>query len=482
MSETKPICFRKRGRRERGIVLVSAVALMIFLAIFTAVAASIVGTSAGSQSLITEGAQALALALAGQEWYFEQLTHDSDWSDETGIVKGFADGRFEISIDAAGATEITFTSTGIVPSATAGLDVRRWMTVTVQKLNRAFLFALFQGTDPGDFRIQGIGANNSLITGDVWSRGSVIVNLGNTVTGGKIYVPGAAPPLPAETVTGPGSYTYEQVSAPYLSMPVLDNTYYLNLMSAYNTLLDANTSNLKRTLNNTTFNIHTSPDCTAGVCNFKEFTTTGNVTITGSGTIVVADNISLHSGGGVGSTNTLTITPDSGGNIAFISNANVTIGRTSDPVITASSESRFYSRCLGSTQRLVTVSGANTELAGALILADRRIVAEHGADLTDDSVLFVNLAASSSRNLIQINGDGDVTSVDGTLISLSPRTGAIEIVGGIADKSGAVITGLVYARSDALQGGVRPRKRDHHRQRGLQCFRIESCTQRIHDL
>lgn len=432
-----------KKKEEEGMVLVGALAVMIFAALFSSIAISLVSTSAGSHYHLLEGTQALALANAGAEWYMKQLENDTDWTDEGTQTKSFAEGAFTINVSQATSGRVVFTSTGAIPSSLAGVTIRRRETFTVLKLPSAFLFALYQGRDPGlNLRLVNQGANPTVISGDVWSRGSVWIKARNIVQNGKVYVPDS------ESVSGAGSYTAKLVTPPYLTMPGIDKSYYTGLMAAYDALLNANNSKKSRIVNSGTFNLNTDPDCSGGICNFRNFTTRGTVTITGSGTIVVDRNLNLHS---VSGSNSLTITPSAGGSIAFIANRNVVVGRYTDPVITNSGRVTFYSRSQ-SGNRQVLIQGAQTTLSGVTVLARYRIRVRTGADLTDDSILFVDHKGTAGNYLDIIGDTSDVTSVDGSLLSVVRRNPALMIRNGGRNKKGVVITGLVYAYGSSTTG------------------------------
>ncbi|MDP3921651.1 MAG: hypothetical protein Q8R76_12705 [Candidatus Omnitrophota bacterium] len=445
------IYFRKR-KEERGVVLVGTLGLLVFLGLFGAVGTSVTLSSVAVHATHIQGTQSLAIADAGAEWYLEQLEGDADWTNEVNQTLTFAEGSFTISIAAATAAQVTFTSTGSVVSPLSGVTVQRTVTMTAEKLPPAFKFALYQGRDPGsNFRLTTTSGNHTTVTGDMWSRGVVRIDVNNSVTG-TTYV------ADSESVIGAGTYTAKLIAAPYLSMPVIDATAYTTLISGYNALLDANSSTVSRTLTNTNFDIAVaSPDCSGSpvVCNFRNFTTRGlggTVNITGNGTICINRTGSLHNGSQVNSTSNLVITPDAGGSITVITNRNLNIGKNNNPTVSCNGNCTFYSRTQASNQRL-RIFGQNTSLNDVLLMSNRRVTVQNGADIGSDSVAFVNYAGDNSNNRFEIFGAAGVTTFDGTLISLSRRTDGLTIRNGGASKANVSVTGLVYERGTATTGG-----------------------------
>lgn len=435
--------FHNKKQAEKGIVLVGTVGLLVFLGLFTAVATSILNTTESSHVNRVYGTQALALAHAGAEWYLEQLENDTDWSDEGAQTLNFAEGQFSIAVDAASAASVTFTVTGSIVSPQDGYTFQRVLTLTAEKIPKAFQFALFQAVDTGTrLDINNNGANATTITGDVWSRGDVRVNSPNSVVGGLVYA------ADTQTVFGTGTYTGSPVAAPYPAMPSLDPAPYRNVMDGFDTLLDANNDNTSRTVNNSTFDINTSGDCTAGLCEFRNFETTGDVTITGNGTISVNRDIDLHSANGQNSSDHLTISPDPGGSISIICNRTLIIGSNNDPHVTVESGVTFYSRS-NNNNRLLRVRGSNTAMDSSSLYSRRRIIVERGSDITGDALLFVDDAGNSNNNYLDIIGQNGVTTVEGLVISLGANATTLRIRNGGSSKTDTVVRGIVYGPGDS---------------------------------
>jgi hypothetical protein len=167
----------------------------------------------------------------------------------------------------------------------------------------------------------------------------------------------------------------------------------------------------------------------------KNFTTDGNITISGHGYIVASQDINLHSNNS--SAGTLTVTP-SGGNIYFLAARDLTVNSTkNDTNVAINSGAYLYSRAQSATDQLVRIrkhSSTTTNIDSAFIIARRRIIVESGAQVTN-STLYVS-DVSDTNNYLQITDSG--TSVSGSVISVSGRDPGLII------DNGATVTGLVY--------------------------------------
>ncbi|PIQ86958.1 MAG: hypothetical protein COV74_02735 [Candidatus Omnitrophica bacterium CG11_big_fil_rev_8_21_14_0_20_45_26] len=412
--------------RKKGVSLIAAVVLMLLLGLSGAIGSAIVA-NAGIRTVHTaQSLQALGIAHAGIEWYLEQLEDDTDWTDQTNEVRLFGPpstvSSFTIQINNASATEVNFTSLGLL----AGLDGRtmqRRLTVTAQKMPSAFLFALYQGEDPGaNLEIR----NSSVVTGDMWSRGSVNVFSGNTVQNGLVYVPDT------ETVSGAGTFTAKQMTAPYPAMPQITTTSYTTLMDGYDTTIDTASGAGDDPRNSDIF-------LSGNTILARNFSTSGTMTITGHGTIVAFRNMDLHTGNG----GTLTITP-SGGDIVFLAGRNLEIGNTNgnstvtvNGSVTPGSTCRFYSEAMTNASQRVRVSGSNTNVHGANFYARRRISVDNNAVIDQGSLLYIDRASSANNNQIDITGSA--TAVIGSVISTGRNNLNLRI------RNQATVTGLVYS-------------------------------------
>jgi hypothetical protein len=259
------------------------------------------------------------------------------------------------------------------------------------------------------------------VNGDFWSRGTTEVLAGNSITGGIAYY------ASGQDVVGAGSYTKEEVSSPP-DMPQIDEVYYNNIMSSFDTYINDYGNNTNR---------DQSSDLVLNgdIIGCKNFTTTGNITISGHGYIVASQDISLHSPNA--SSGTLTVTP-SGGNIYFLSARSLTVNSTqNDTNVTVNSGTYLYSRAQTGTDQLIRIrkhAATSTNIGSAFIIARRRIIVQSAAQITD-STLYVS-DVSDTNNYLQITNSG--TLVSGSVISVSGRDPGLII------NNGASVTGLVY--------------------------------------
>jgi hypothetical protein len=166
-----------------------------------------------------------------------------------------------------------------------------------------------------------------------------------------------------------------------------------------------------------------------------DFDTDGTVSVTGYGYIVCSDagNVLLHNTNG--DSGTFTATP-SGGNIYFLSGDSMTINSTqNDTDVILNSGCFLYSCNPSGTDDMITIRNEDTSIDGATIIAERRIVVQSGADITN-SILYVDYAGSSTNNFLQITGAS--TTVSGSVISRGRNNTALSI------NSSAAVTGLAY--------------------------------------
>lgn len=423
----------------KGFSLISIIVLLLFLGVSAAITSSMLGTGGMGNAHKVEAAQALGLAEAGVDWYLEQLEADTDPSTPPPVVetRTFGAGQFVVTPGAATVTRLPFTVEGRVTSPD-GLTIKRQMAVTAWKLSPAFHFAVYQGANPGaNLVIQ----NDSTITGDMWSLGSVNIPAGNAVTNGKVYIPLTA------TVTGAGTYQFDQIDPPNLAMPQIDTAPYTTLMDGYDVT------------------INTAPD--AGDCDVTngetlilsgnivacaaDFNTSGDCTIKGFGTIVAKQDMFLQHNDATG--DVLNIDPDPGGQeIIFLARRDLFIGNSAggggnNPTVNAGAFCRFYGRNQQGTQtsRLISIRKTNVRLHGAKIYARRRIQITQGATVDQDSLLFVGIPLPASggvaNNLLTISSAG--TTIDGALISVGTATVNLSIAGTATTS----VTGLVYSSS-----------------------------------
>lgn len=405
-------------RIKKAQALIAAIAIIVILALFAVVSASLLGTqTAQTATGLVESTQALYLANAGLEWYLEQLANDNDWTDQVNQTKSFANGTFNIEVSNITSSSIDIKSTGLVLGPD-GRNRERFLTARAKKIPSAFQFALFWGRNTGStLQLR----NNSTISGDFWSRGNSDVQSGSSVAG-FAYCPDN------QDITGSGSFTKVQVSSPYPEMPQLNQTPYSNIVGSFNSYIDTYGTNLDRTQN-------TNLVLNGDIIGCRNFTTTGNITISGNGYIVAQQDIDLHSTNAA--SGTLTVTP-SGGNIYFLAARSLTVNSTqSDTNVTINPGVYLYSRSQTSTTQLLRIrkhSSTNTNINSAFIIANRRVIVRGGAQVLN-STFYVS-DVSDTNNYLKIMDSG--TLVSGSIISVSGRNPGLII------NNNASVSGLIY--------------------------------------
>lgn len=461
------IHYLKKTMGKEGIALIGAVALLILLGLFTAIIISLAASSSGSFANLTHGSQAFAIAHAGAEWYIEQLNADTNWSNQTTQNRNFAQGSFLIDsfVYNSALDRLTFKSTGSISSSMLepGMMISRWQNLTVAKtFAPPFRFALFQGMNTGNplvFTDRGIAGTGVRVSGGggsmMWYPGNVQIIPINQV---DYYIQLAILPNGA-TVTGPGTYVIQNIPAPYPAMPTIHtSTIYTDEMATYDGILDTLPPNPPdKIVDGTVFDLSDPMDmmnCTSDgagggyTCRYQNFITRGNnAIIRGKGT-VVAQMIKLHGEDNLLAPTRLDINPSGGGPIHFIANQSVIIGSNNDnPVINSNPNVNFYSRANSAMTQLIHIRGDNTTLGTDKILAERRILVETGASVTN-SELYVDQTTDPTNNLIDIvGGGGKTTAVSGgsMVISMSTNNPAIRLRNLGTDRLQTQVTGIIFA-------------------------------------
>lgn len=418
--------------KTRGVSLVAAIAIMVIMSVLGIIMVSMLGTTSRGSVDYQRSAGALGLAQAGLNWYMVQLAGISDWTTTTNqIGVSLAPGTFDVTLSNQTSTRIDISVTGKVMGSD-GVTIQRTMSQRVWKLPSASKFALFWGRLTGS----NLTLTNTAVNGDMWSRGITSIPSSSSVSNGIAYRPDN------QDITGAGTYTEQAVTSPYPVMPGISPAYYTNLIGGYNTMIGA-------CGNSNTINQNTNLVLTGNTicCQTFNTNTTANssVTISGNGFIVANQNINLNTSGSNG--RTLTISP-LGGNIVFLAGTNLTVNNGAGgnhPVTgssSASSQIRMYARSASSTTQLLTINNTNTNINGALFLANRRILVRNGANLTN-STLFVNDPGSAINNNLTVTGLGtDIGTLVGpcNLISIGRGSPSLAIT------TTANVVGLIYQR------------------------------------
>lgn len=416
---------------QSGIGLILAIFFIVFTAFIAVVAFAVLssGTTGGLQDILS--ARAYGIAYGGMEWYLQQLRDDTNWADnldQSNITLG--EGVFDITItidETLTATSITFTITGKV-TGNETQNIARQIVVSAKKRPLPTINAFFWGNDPTGS--SNLTLSSTTIDGDYWSRGNTTVQASSQIINGTAYRP------QDKDITGGGTYTEQALYPPYPSMPIMLTTYYDDIISTANTAINTAKSSSSDIPQNTNLILTGSNDI---YC--RNFSTSGNITISGHGNIVAWQDINFQTANAF---QTLTITP-SGGNINFYAGRNFYINTTSArPTIIINSSTVLYSRSEGSTSYYTRIRRANTTINGATIIGNRRISVEGGADIYN-STLYVNYQAGTTNNYLQITDSGTIVGDIArpcSVISFSQLGGGSDY--GLYIAQGASVVGLVY--------------------------------------
>jgi len=427
----------KNLNKIKGVSIIAAIAIMLICSILGVVMAQLLGvTSRGSVDYM-RSSQAFAAAQAGLNWQMMQLASTANWNSVAGQTVSLGGWIFTTSLsnwaqpqsDSTTSTRVDISVIGKTSSADAA-TIQRTMEQQAWKLPSATKFALFWGRDTGAWLEL---RSNTVVNGDIWSRGTMTVQTGSSVLNGVVYRPDT------RDVNGGGTYIEQAIIPPYPAMPAINSSYYTGLINTYNSLIDANSSS-------TDIDQATDLVLTGNTINCRDFSTDGNITISGHGFIVANRNMQLHSENN--NDGTLAISP-SGGNIVFLAARNLEVNSgQSDTTVTGSSGIRMYSRSETNANQLLTIRNNTTNIDGALILANRRISVQNSANLTD-STFFVNYPGDDSNNYLRVTDSGTTVGTASnpcSLISISPRDPGLII------NDNAAVTGLVYHKDAANNG------------------------------
>ncbi|MDD5005480.1 MAG: hypothetical protein PHS93_03130 [Candidatus Omnitrophica bacterium] len=507
-------------RSNKAQALIAAIVIMLILALFGVIGLSLLGTQIGhSATGLAESTQAFYLANAGLEWYMQQLANDNNWSNQVNPpVQSLGPGTFEVTLSNKTVNKINVVSTGRV----MGPDGRYRESFIQATVRRSLTkYAVFWNELGPGAQLKFINSGGAThVIGDMWSRGTTIIDAHSDVTNGIIYY------AQGEKVAGSGSYTAREVKPPFPQIPLLDTSYYDKLMDDWNSRIDAADINISpgsgdidltsnvdwsgkdiaaRDINTNGFNITgtdfkvTCRDFNIGKAseidshaagftincsrnfnmtedsqinankyrincsnNFNmvdssviksrdfsiyiddNFDTDGKVLVDGNGYIVCsnAGQIRLHSDA---SDSGIFTAIASEGNIYFLSGNDMTVNSDKDDTAVVLKGACFlYSRNRSGTTNSITIRNKNTKIDGATIIAERRIIVNSGANITN-GILYVDYASSDTNNYLQITDNP--TQVTGSLISRGRNDSSLRI------NKEASITGLVYQHNDRSTRG-----------------------------
>jgi hypothetical protein len=276
-------------KNNRAQALIAAIIIVVMLALFSVVGASLLGTQTGHSAIgLAESTQAFYLAHGGLEWYMQQIVGDNDWSDETApAAQSLGAGTFEITLSNQAVDSIDVVSKGKV----LGPDARYRERFVSATLNRAVLteYAVFWDNDNGNLTFAN-GSGGTHVVGDMWSIGSASIGSNSEVTGTIYYASG-------ESISGAGSYTAVELT-PSPDIPAFDDTSYETLMSSWNTRIDnagASVAGTARSEGSGTLNLSANVNWSSQVISYRTINTNG-FDITGTNFTVNCRDFNLEDG------------------------------------------------------------------------------------------------------------------------------------------------------------------------------------------
>jgi type II secretory pathway component PulK len=165
---------------EKGVALIMMILILVMGALFAMTAFPLLSQGVITGADYLQNIQAHAIAIGAKEWYLQQLSFDSDWSDNTDLSNiPLGMGAFDIDIISAAQSQLSFIATGRATGYN-NQAVQKKVSITVEMLPKAAAFALYWGRDTGSmFRIR----NSTSVIGDFWSRGDTQIQSSSSVSG-----------------------------------------------------------------------------------------------------------------------------------------------------------------------------------------------------------------------------------------------------------------------------------------------------------
>ncbi|OGC24386.1 hypothetical protein A2291_02550 [candidate division WOR-1 bacterium RIFOXYB2_FULL_42_35] len=368
--------------------------------------------------------RAFFIAEAGLQFAVaSSLEGKGDWRTFTALSKNFAGGSFTVQNLTTEANLALLRVTGTYPAGSAN-SVTRTIQQTFYRaytLPEAFNYALYWNNSAGATTLDlGSWLFSSNITGNCFGAGNFDVSSNSGVTGGTIYV------SPGHRVTGSGTYTWEVLSS-FPAFPLLDNTYYTNLISYYDSIIPTvaapaytwGSTNHVITLNGETVS-------------FESITInlSGGLTVRGSGELVSRGDIDVNGD--------IYVVPNTGETIALVAQNKIDIGPWGSNSADFFSGTHLYSkngRC-----QFTKFLGSFVNSEDVLVMSKNRVsLSWFGSNLGDNSIIYIPPDATGSSNLVV---DVDFTSdiFHGSIINdCNDSSQSVRfLVGGM--------TGIVYSR------------------------------------
>ncbi|MFA6169231.1 MAG: hypothetical protein WCW67_05685 [Candidatus Margulisiibacteriota bacterium] len=205
--------------KRKGVTLIAVMFIILALTIFVV---SLTSLFFAGSNLAVRGYFSLKtffIACAGQEYYLNQLSQDTDWTTPPlAATRAFNGGFFRIAITDAANNQITVTVTGVL--TVEGVSYSRVIRSALNRSVGGFInYPLYFAGSPSGDGTTNIG-NNVIINGDIFFNANVSLGA-NTTVNGDLSSSGSITGSTTEvngTVT-PNTPTPE-------GFPQLDTTYY----------------------------------------------------------------------------------------------------------------------------------------------------------------------------------------------------------------------------------------------------------------
>ncbi|MFA6548523.1 MAG: pilus assembly PilX N-terminal domain-containing protein [Candidatus Margulisiibacteriota bacterium] len=301
-------------RQQKGFALLSVIFVML---VFSVLAVGITMLVVSESRLAVEEGRynkAFFIAEAGKNFAAKRFMGHDDWTEDMGLPMSmnFGGGCFTISTTGETREELDLFSTGVITEEGRTYS-RRIRAHVAMDWPAPFKYVIFWDNTAGT--VSTVLELGTLIRGidviwDVIAKGKVRVRSSSTVTGGTIYAhaSGTAPQVVVDS--GAVVESWEAISD-FPAFPVMDYSYYDNLIASYEAVLPPATTTLDIALTsaNSPYNLNTSPYNSGGVIQCRSFTAQ-DCLVYGNAIIAARNSINISAG---------TIVSPEGGSIVFAS-------------------------------------------------------------------------------------------------------------------------------------------------------------------
>lgn len=163
----------KMLKDRKGVVLIVAMAVMVFFAALGIVASTLFATESRIAMNMLSSTKAFFLSESGVKYYIKStLSEDSDWSDNTGTTGSMAGGSFQITTSNASTNSITLECTGSL--VIDGVTIPRKLRYNAVRASAGAFsgdYVFYGGSPGGDGDVFFDHINNGTIIGDIFIKG-----------------------------------------------------------------------------------------------------------------------------------------------------------------------------------------------------------------------------------------------------------------------------------------------------------------------